>query len=115
MQKMNPEIKAQWVAALRSGDYKQGRQQLRDADNFFCCLGVLCNLHAIAHPRVAAAQSKTTEYQGQPALPSGDVEQWAGVSYAEAVSIDGQTLPLYAHNDTGKTFAQIADAIESQL
>lgn len=41
---MNPEIKAQWVAALRSGDYQQGRGQLRSGNNTYCCLGVLMEL-----------------------------------------------------------------------
>lgn len=40
---MNPAIKAQWVAALRSGEYQQGRNFLR-TDEGFCCLGVLCDL-----------------------------------------------------------------------
>lgn len=42
---MNPEIKAEWVAALRSGEYRQTKRQLRYGDNF-CCLGVLCDLRA---------------------------------------------------------------------
>lgn len=46
---MNQEIKKRWVAALRSGDYKQGTGALRNADNKFCCLGVLCDLHSKAH------------------------------------------------------------------
>lgn len=41
---MNPEIKAQWIEALRSGEYKQAQKQLRTGDDRFCCLGVLCNL-----------------------------------------------------------------------
>jgi hypothetical protein len=47
--RMNPEIKARWVAALRSGEYKQGKGNLRISDHrlsddVFCCLGVLCDL-----------------------------------------------------------------------
>lgn len=40
---MKPEIKAAWIAALRSGDYDQGREKLRTGDQF-CCLGVLCDI-----------------------------------------------------------------------
>lgn len=40
---MNPEWKAKWVAALRSGEYKQTREFLRTSTGF-CCLGVLCDL-----------------------------------------------------------------------
>lgn len=62
--KIDPEFKAKWVAALRSGDYIQGRGTLRlvprsimddmeaagipmgpsRADAQFCCLGVACDL-----------------------------------------------------------------------
>ncbi len=42
---MDPELKKKWVAALRSGEYKQGRNRLhRKVDNSFCCLGVLCEV-----------------------------------------------------------------------
>ena len=45
---MNKEVKQQWVAALRSGEYKQGKNALRrqyeGEDAEFCCLGVLCDL-----------------------------------------------------------------------
>jgi hypothetical protein len=44
---MNPEIKARWVAALRSGEYQQTTGNLR-TENGFCCLGVLCDLHSKA-------------------------------------------------------------------
>ncbi len=40
---MNKEIKARWVEALRSGNYEQGRYNLRH-QNQFCCLGVLCDV-----------------------------------------------------------------------
>lgn len=46
---MNPEIKAQWLAALRSGNYIQGKYYLQSFDvtgeqHTFCCLGVLCDI-----------------------------------------------------------------------
>ena len=44
---MKPEIKAKWVEALRSGDFKQGKGYLNNRDdNSFCCLGVLCEINA---------------------------------------------------------------------
>ena len=41
---MNQEIKQKWLEALRSGKYKQGRLGLRNKQNEFCCLGVLCDV-----------------------------------------------------------------------
>ena len=43
---MAPELKAKWVAALRSGKYKQGKGTLYKGGKH-CCLGVL---HRIAYP-----------------------------------------------------------------
>jgi hypothetical protein len=42
---MNSELKAKWVEALRSGEYKQAEGKLHDTKNdAFCCLGVLCKV-----------------------------------------------------------------------
>ena len=45
---MKQEIKQQWITALRSGNYPQGRGYLRriddDGKEGYCCLGVLCEL-----------------------------------------------------------------------
>lgn len=41
---INKELVKKWVEALRSGKYKQGRSALRNRDNEFCCLGVLCDI-----------------------------------------------------------------------
>lgn len=40
---MDKEIKAQWLAALRSGEYAQGAGAL-SRNGLHCCLGVLCEL-----------------------------------------------------------------------
>jgi hypothetical protein len=41
---MDIELKNKWLAALRSGDYKQGAHRLRTVNDCFCCLGVLCDI-----------------------------------------------------------------------
>ena len=38
------EARALWVKALRSGEYKQTRGQLKNGDTY-CCLGVACDLY----------------------------------------------------------------------
>lgn len=45
---MKPEWKKKWLAALRSGEYKQGKNKLRDGDRF-CCIGVLCDIVDDSH------------------------------------------------------------------
>ena len=43
---MKPEAKAKWVAALRSGEYKQGDNWLYNpVSGKYCCLGVLLAVH----------------------------------------------------------------------
>jgi hypothetical protein len=42
---MNKVIKKEWVERLRSGKYKQGKYRLRDSNNNYCCLGVLCEVY----------------------------------------------------------------------
>jgi len=44
------EYRDRWCAALRSGEYKQGRQFLKERKvdkTFYCCLGVLCEIEGI--------------------------------------------------------------------
>ena len=38
---MDPDIKKKWVAALRSGEYRQGTGKLQTLGGTNCCLGVL--------------------------------------------------------------------------
>ena len=114
---MNKRIKKLWVAALRSGEYKQGRRRLRSNVNTFCCLGVLCNIHAQEHPKIAAAQKDSEQYMGSYARLPLAVCRWAKFKpvHDEAIRIAGDLNFLAAHNDKGVSFAKIADAIEEQL
>lgn len=113
--KMNPTVKALWVAALRSGQYKQGVGRLRSARNEFCCLGVLCNLHAQAHPEIAKTQTDPERYLGSCYYMPEAVAEWSGLYTHMNVEINNVRGTLAYHNDRGVPFAQIADAIEAQL
>lgn len=37
-------IQEQWLQALESGNYKQGKRKLRSIGDEYCCLGVACDL-----------------------------------------------------------------------
>ena len=115
MSKINPDVKAMWVPALRSDKYKQTRGALRNSEGY-CCLGVLCDLQD------SSGWQKRTHYgdmhDGSGGIPSESVRAWAGFPRGELpprVVIDGISERLDTHNDRGRTFAQIADAIEAQL
>lgn len=114
---MNPDIKADWVAALRSGEYKQGQGTLRRGDKF-CCLGVLyeaCGL-VMWHPITMAFAPSDG-----PPVYTNDWDEDRNVGYPseelyEKVGLnpgDGQRLAGF--NDEGKNFNLIADYIEEQL
>lgn len=111
---MKKEIADQWVAALRSGAYKQCSGQLRTENNTFCCLGVLCNLHAQAHPEIAAKQDSTRYYMGNKAVLPTQVRDWAELLRCDPLvpRRNRGPVPLSLLNDQGVPFTEIADLIE---
>lgn len=83
--KLDPEVKAAWLAALRSGEYRQGRNRLLTVeDRSFCCLGVLCDLWVKQNPDAAPKWSEKghlTPLGLTPAsYPSTEILKWASKS-----------------------------------
>ena len=107
---MKKAIAMRWVEALRSKQSKQGTGQLRNA-NEFCCLGVLCNLHAQDKPKFAAQQSQEDYYGGEQSFPPRIVQNWAGLKNECGEYQAGQDS-LADLNDDGNNFFEIADIIE---
>lgn len=113
--RMNPEWKAKWVAALRSGEYQQGTGHLKEETECgtkYCCLGVLGD---ILDPGGWANDPS------RPEIPSfrGAKEMLPHHTLVET-GVDGKQWTLADMNDgdmnDGKdTFAQIADWIEENL
>ncbi len=125
---MNVEIKKQWVAALRSGAYQQGMYRLRTRRDTYCCLGVLCDLYAKATGTAWTAPTPIDgwRYAGHDVYLPPVVVNWADINWADiqdtAVAAFGynpclrrEDLTLSDLNDDGKSFNEIADAIESEL
>lgn len=114
---MNPEIKAKWLKALRSGEYKQGWGRLHSFDTF-CCLGVLCELHRRETGGEWDSRNPNRqlyEWDNQ-TLPSV-VRDWSGLHDPNPI-IAG--FALAEHNDgpddaAPRTFPEIADLIEKHL
>ena len=94
VRKLKPEVKQQWIAALRSGEYKQAFGGLRNHHNAMCCLGVLCNLHAQAHPDIAEAQPVKTAYMGEIGVPPPAVMKWA---FDHWTNNDHRVVPFREH------------------
>ena len=110
---MNPTIKAKWVAALRSGEYKQAQGHLKDKVGY-CCLGVLC---VISEQETGFGITENRKEAKGDENIGRTIRQWADLSIPDGaiVTIKGEAEFLTAHNDSGRTFLQIADAIEGQL
>lgn len=119
---MNEEVKKMVINALRSGEYKKIEGMLC-SDGGFCFYGVLCDLHAKAiggeweFDTSAPPGGGYRKYLKHVITPPIAVLQWAGLPQlvSAEVSINGVRLSIEAHNDFGRTFAEIADAIEEQL
>jgi len=102
--------KAEWLAALRSGQYQQGKGLLFTGTGF-CCLGVYAEVLGVP---------KRTSYTGSIGYDYmltgnydayGIADRWAsGLQKEDAVYL-ADTL----NDDQGKTFAEIADWIEANL
>lgn len=111
---MNAEIKAKWLEALRSGKYRQGKGFLHAMDKF-CCLGVLCDLHAkeTGEQWVAIKTPNAVKaYMGELNYLPEDIKEWA-----ELASNNPEVLTknLSTYNDQGKSFTEIANIIEREL
>ena len=105
---MKKEIADLWANALESGEYKQTDGQLRHGDKF-CCLGVLCNLHAQTHPEIASKQ-KDDSYMKQDEFLPKTVMKWAGIKTDDGdYSCYSETL--VGLNDAGVKFQEIAQII----
>lgn len=114
---MKSKIKKLWQEALRSGEYKQTKHQLRKQKGkqaSFCCLGVLCNLHAQAHPKIAAENTNPERYMGCSGVLPSEVRKWAGVDTSEGgeVLYKDRYRSLVSLNDSGVKFKTVAKLLD---
>ena len=125
------EHRKTWVAALRSGQYNQAQGQLRNGDSY-CCLGVACELSGLGEwdgdqtlPTYVANSSYSHSVLPEPIKRYYGLHNDSG-SYKHIVPVDDDDYDhdlkpeenwyydsLTELNDGGKTFAEIADIIET--
>lgn len=127
---MDSNLKQKWVRALRSGKYFQASGALRTEDGY-CCLGVLCDVYDSSKWTLATDEDfgdesiewhYSTEFNGfnnvmKDVLPDAVMEA-AGLDLHNPevpYGIDGTKTSLAVINDSGATFKQIADLIETHL
>lgn len=141
--KLDPDLKAKWLKALRSGRYAQTKGRLHrkedsaesDRPAGHCCLGVLCDIHpdVVEVPNDEADERGIATYrhlrghemyshESTDVLPASFANE-IGLSIGGTLNqpiVDRDTgvryVSLWELNDTaGYTFAQIADVIEEQF
>lgn len=103
---MKTELKQKWLDALRSGKYKQGKGLLRDRNDCFCCLGVLCD---VAGMRWIPGATEDYAPAGQSIyMPTPKQREELGLSFEVAAHFSKR-------NDNGNTFRDIAHEIETLI
>ena len=121
---MNKEIKEKWVAALRSGEYEQGKGMLKTEDGKYCCLGVLCDLYSKEKESNEKFELSEDVYSfiGTSGVLPREVREWAGIDTPNPIVASGDRYEsLATFNDGIKgsidsiSFKEIADLIEAQL
>ena len=119
---MNQKVKQQWIEALRSGEYSQTQNQLKDHHGY-CCLGVLCDLYSKVNEGsywedggdLFRFETNMGEYEFV-RLPMS-VSEWAGLDDDNpSVKYGGAIVAISDLNDNEQlTFDQISAIIEDQL
>lgn len=115
-----------WIKTLRSGEYQQGKQELRTPENEYCCLGVACDLYAKEFGKRWGKNKKGERtFMGNNAWLPMPVAEWLGLDLTQ-VEPENDAAPdgpkgvrprvggLYLDdlNDGGKSFDTIAGVIE---
>lgn len=114
---MRKQLKEKWVKALRSGEFKQGKDYLcaeqDDGTHAFCCLGVLACVMGKKPERLI---SKSHLNEVRMAKPSG-LGSWGSGCYDNEDPETHYTTQrkLAAMNDNGDSFKQIANWISRNL
>ena len=119
--KLKPEFKAKWLAALRSGEYGQGKSALNPGPGKYCCLGVACVVNGNTLTKPNLLQLNTTIKLGLPRTE--DAREWWGTFPVPKSDIDSPRVKVgrrwYSlttlNDEHNYTFDKIADLIEEQL
>lgn len=104
-----------WTTALRSGQYPQTTEALRD-DRGFCCLGVACEISPIEGKANARGDFL---YDGYDANLPYSVIEWLGIRGEDSenpVMFHGFQNKLTGMNDNDQlNFTEIADWLETNV
>ena len=106
---MNKSVKLKWKKALISGEYKQGKEVLKQLDNSFCCLGVLCDIHSKETDTSWDENAYGATYRNESIELPPEVVEWAGIDF------DIQEKLIDMNDIQDKSFIDIAYYIDKNL
>ena len=119
------EVYKEWVEALRSGNYIQGIEYLKqksDGEIYYCCLGVLCEIEKERFDLQEKEGDFAFEFNETDSVLPKKVSKLLGWYKGTDKNLDTtgkirdrQFTDLAEANDNGQIFESIADIIEEQF
>jgi hypothetical protein len=121
---MDAQLKAKWIQALRSGEFRQAEGMLHNsANDSYCCLGVLCKVMGAEFGQVGEIYGPNYDHvphiDGK--LLSSGYDEELDSEVAQQVGIPDQSELVMRNDGNTKlgvpqhSFAEIADYIEKNL
>lgn len=108
-QKLGPNQR-KWLAALVSGEYRQGTDVLFNGRSY-CCLGVACRITGM---RSRKGDSGFRYFGDEFSHAPKSIVEYLALRGPNGSAKHGQQWSLISMNDTlGKTFKQIAEIVRS--
>ncbi len=109
--KLGP-LQTKWIAALRSGEYAQDRQQLK-TERGYCCLGVACMVLGLTFRKTPLGSYETAAGRETAEMPANAWRK-LGLDGGSGGTLAAYGRSLAKMNDDGETFAYIADVLETR-
>jgi len=113
---MNKDTKEKWVAALRSGEYRQCQGELKDSIGAHCCLGVLLETQGWKQTTSYKAKSIFSNYvspKGVINMEENELDEETSDRFG--LNRQQQVKLMKLNDDTGWSFNLIARWIENHL
>lgn len=121
---MLTENQKKWVAALRSGEYKQGVGSLK-SEGCHCCLGVVCEVYeketgdnlpknSEGEYMIETDLCQELAYSLGCSLELERVQSWLGLKTSCGFIAETRESLVSLNDQEGKTFDQIANFIENR-
>jgi hypothetical protein len=114
---MNPIIKDMWVKALKSGEFKQGREFL-EKDGKYCALGILSLLSLVEGHCTYNEVNGLGRFDNKRFTLSYNTLTWARMDledFKAEVIYEGEVTSIGDLNDRGLSFKELARIINLKL